>query len=141
MMLPDEELVIIEMAEAADDAVETVDPAISEISQDDARKYLSNAIGRLKKGSDKKRELQERLINRLLGLGGAWYREAQRQVIQLDPENSEGLKWMALALAGQVFNDVYTEPSPSEVRKSQKSGGYWEVLSLEKVGGGFDQGG
>lgn len=135
LMDPAKENVVIEMAIAADNAADAAGVGGSKFTDDDARKYLGDAIARLSDESKEEREeLRKRLINRLLKLGGPWLVEAIRQVNVLSPENPndpEALRWVALALAGQVNESMYSPPT--EVDKSQ-SKTHWEKLAQEKVG-------
>ncbi|TWU44321.1 Tetratricopeptide repeat protein [Novipirellula aureliae] len=137
LMQPNDKEAVYELAIAADDAVDdAAHPGGSEHykATDLARKHLSSAIGQLREYDVAKvHDLRRRLIERLLDLGGTWYREAERQIIILDADPEDVLmnQAMARALVGQwdptAIGAKTTEPSRSDES-------HWNWLAKQKPG-------
>ncbi|XZE54258.1 hypothetical protein SH139x_000214 [Planctomycetaceae bacterium SH139] len=125
---------VVTVAIAADEAAEAAVPAQRFEAIERARRLLSSSIARLNpQDRDQSNELRRRLIKRLLQLGGAWYREAERQVVSLAAETTEpqANRWMAEALVGQVRLARY------DLRIADKydaENDYWNWLSHQQPG-------
>lgn len=136
LMAPDDRDAIVQLAIAADDGVEQADSDTRAIAIDQARKQLSTSLARLGEAEPNDKtitDLRGRLINRLLQLGGPWYREAERQVILLQAPlgDASATRWLALALSGQVDSATYQERRPNKYSQELD---YWNWLAQQKVG-------
>ncbi|WP_148080471.1 tetratricopeptide repeat protein [Roseimaritima ulvae] len=136
LLKPDDLDAIVNAAIAADEAADRTALPQRSAAINNARKQLSNAIGRLSAEEDHAREtdLRIRLIERLLQLGSYWCREAERQVVLLDaePDDPRATKWLAQALTGQVNADAYTQRQMPLV--DQQETDYWNWLAGQPVG-------
>ncbi len=120
LLVPDDVDVSYQMAIAADKAADEADRDSRGRRIDAARRSLSRAIGQIgSKDPEKVTELRERLIHRLVQLGGPWNREAERQVEELDAaeNDSQSMKWLAAALVGEVSDGSYSVRDPEAVAK------------------------
>lgn len=134
LMRPNDTQAIYNTAMASDKWADAASPGNRSRALDKARERLGAALGRL--GNDNAElsdQIRVRLIQRLLDLGGAWLREAERQIASLGrPENDpEANKWLAIAMAGQVNSDIY-QVRRDDFNIEDKS--YWERLVHEPVG-------
>ncbi len=136
MLEPDDADAIYSIALASELRVDHAAGADLHSVLDASRRELSRAIARLgdlEADSERITELRNKLIERLLQLGGNWFREAERQValLESDPDDPHALKQMALALFGQLQSEIY------EVRNSNRgsdSDDHWKQLSRQPVG-------
>ena len=125
---------IVESATQIDATVDSVTPALQRDAINNSRKVLGNAIAQLgNENPDETRQLKKLLIHRLLQIGGNWFREAERQIVLLDelPDNPQAVKWMALALIGQL-NESLNDDRRSD--RFQQEGDYWNWLSHQPPG-------
>ncbi len=134
LMEPDDLDVVVELAIAADSAVDVAPRERRLATIDAARQYLSGSIARLGSSNpEATADLRRRLIGRLLQLRGSWLREAERQVIilQADPSDPEATKWLALALIGQINGGVYQDRVAGQF---DQQADHWNWLASQKVG-------
>ncbi len=125
---------VVDAALAADQAADRAPPERVAAAVNHARRQLSRAMGRLGAQShERTNELRVRLIERLLQLGGPWFRDAEYEVIslQLPANDPRGTRWLALALIGQVRADIYQNRPPDKYDKQTE---YWRWLANQKVG-------
>jgi len=136
LLVPDDIDTVVKLAIVADAAADQGKRSTRGSAVDQARKQLSTALARASDaGVDRKvvDDLRKRLVKRLLQLGGPWYREAERQILILQParEDADSLRSMALALNGQVKDSLY-QNRPEDKFAADKD--YWAWLSHQKVG-------
>lgn len=117
MLEPNNIDLVFKIGVAADEVVNQVDRSKRDQAVNIARKELSLSIARLGQfdGVEEKiADLRTRLIERLLELGGSWFREAEEQVIlaNADPRDPQATKWLAMALYGQTMNGGFQERQP-----------------------------
>ena len=129
LMNPDNQEVIIEAALVADAAVSTAayNERYNKINQ--ARKQLSNSIGRLdsQEHATAVTDLRKRLIEKLLLLGSFWLPEAEDQILLLKPNPNDAYasKQLARAIVGQVIAGTY---EPRDNTSKDKEVDYWGWL-------------
>ncbi|MCO8122487.1 hypothetical protein NHH03_12130 [Stieleria sp. TO1_6] len=134
MMAPGDPDAIMAVAHAADQVAEEASAAGSYPAINDARRRLSQSLAELGQGHEQEQsDLRRRLIRRLLQLGGAWYREAEQQVVALAAPDDDRFasKALALALYGQVQSGIYDDRSAVIVGETD---GFWGWLAQQPPG-------
>ena len=132
LLKPDDLDAVLKMALASDAAADVAKPDQLRDAIDDARSQLSGSIARLGDNPNVK-ELRGRLIERLLQLGGLWFREAERQVVafRLESDDPQATRWLARSLIGQINSDVYEQRRSNSYSEQDE---YWDWLANQKVG-------
>ncbi|MEM8668678.1 MAG: hypothetical protein AAGG48_14250 [Planctomycetota bacterium] len=134
LMRPDDDGVLIPMAMAAESATDNAKPDKLISALNTSRKQLGSALAKLDADAPEAQGLRYRLVQRLLQLGGAWYREAERQVglLGVPVGDARATKLLAMALVGQVNAGTYVPRSPSPDARKRMSD--WELLATQPVG-------
>ncbi len=99
-----------------------------------ACKTLGTAIARLGfENPQKSSQLRRLLIPRLLQMEEPRFTEVERQIVLLNelPADPQCVRWMAMALVGQVNKATYKQRNSN---KYQQSRSYWEWLSHQPPG-------
>lgn len=113
----------------------TFDEHVQQWSQiDQSRRNLIRALTAVEdQGDAVEGELRQRLIERMLQLGGGWLVEAERQIIKLNPPpmDSQALAQMARSLVGQMDSQV-PRSVPSDVPEREVD--FWRWLAAQPVG-------
>ena len=102
LLRPDDTDVMVELAIASDEAAKNATGYEQLQLGDEARRQLGRALSEVaSKGGQGQREVEirRRIIARLIA--SFWFKEAERQLVKLDPEleDAEALGWLALSLA------------------------------------------
>lgn len=125
---------IVNTSTEKDAIVDSVAPNLHRDAINNSRKSLGNAIAQLgNEHPDQTHQLRKLLIHRLLQLGGNWFREAERQIVLLDelPSNPQAVKWMALALIGQLNESLNDDRLADRFHQQDD---YWNWLSHQPPG-------
>lgn len=105
-----------------------------------ARKRLGVAIAYLgtpdddeDPNSETRRELRERLIERLIQSGGYFFKDVERHVklLNTEPSDAQAHKWLALAVVGQVQEMLYQVRDGNAIEKEVD---YYEWLTNQPPG-------
>ena len=135
MMRPDDQLALVEVANAADQVAEQAEQEDLAPAVIKARKRLAHSLSLLDHRTDEetKHDLRRRLIRRYLQLGGYWLAEAEVQVVKhlnADLDDPFAHKALALALVGRVQQDTYLNRALTATTTDD----YWEWLSVQPPG-------
>tara|TARA_R110002049_G_scaffold285698_2_gene466835 strand:+ start:50224 stop:54990 length:4767 start_codon:yes stop_codon:yes gene_type:complete len=136
MMRPNDASAIVDRAIATDNAANSADDLARFRLSEDARRQLGYALSQMStkdEQQDRAEEVRRRLIERLLMIGGGWYKEAERQVVKLDapPDDEDALRWLAMSLVGQVKMDTY---QPERNVDDVKDVSHWRWLAAQPYG-------
>ncbi len=136
LLKPNDADAIVQLGIAAHEAVNQVERSNHYNALTTARKELSSSIARLgqfESVDEQVADLRARLIEVLLDLGGAWFVEAEQQVLEAnaEPSDAKSAKWLALALYGQVLMETYKEREPAKDTENVEP---WKRFSKLPVG-------